>query len=74
VTASTGTDGVSTNERFYTPVEIAALLGVHRRTIITWLRDPDHVLEGVKLGNNTWRVPESSYKAYLEMLYGKQSA
>ena len=52
--------------KYFAPVEIAALLGVTRQTVLMWLRDPDHPLNGIKV-NKMWRIPESSLKAFLEV-------
>lgn len=52
-------------ERHYAPVEIAHLLGVTHKTVLMWLRDPEHPLRGKKLGT-MWRVSETDLRKYLE--------
>lgn len=61
-------------EKFYAPIEIAALLGVQRRTVVSWLKNPKHPLKGTKIGNNTWRVAESDYVSFLKERYGNQAS
>jgi excisionase family DNA binding protein len=51
--------------RYFTPIEVAALLGVTRPTVLAWLRNPEHPLNAIKV-NKMWRIPESSLKAFLE--------
>lgn len=60
------------NQEFFTPVELADLLGVHKRTIVVWIKDPNKKLNGVKLSNNLWRVSRESLVEFLEDLYGQQ--
>lgn len=52
--------------KYFAPIEVAALLGVTRQTVLMWLRDADHPLNGIKV-NKMWRIPESSLKAFLEV-------
>jgi excisionase family DNA binding protein len=52
-------------ERHYAPIEIAHLLGVGHKTVLAWLRDPEHPLQGNKLGT-MWRISESALRTYLE--------
>lgn len=52
-------------ERQYTPVEIASIVKVKTRTVLGWLRDPNHRLKGVKHGT-MWRVAESDLREFLK--------
>lgn len=76
MTASTGQEGQTTTgrEKYYTPLELAAKLKVHRRTILKWVKDPDHPIQGVKLSNTLWRITASSVEDYLEKVYGNGKA
>lgn len=46
--------------KYYTPLEVAKILQVDRRTVYEWLRSGK--LKGVKFGDS-WRVPESALQA-----------
>lgn len=76
MTANTGPEEQTspTEEKYYTPLELAAKLKVHRRTIISWIKDPTHPLQGIKLDNTLWRVTDSSLKAFLQKEYGNGSS
>lgn len=50
---------------FFTPQEIAAVLKVHHKTILRWLRDPDHPLKGEKIGE-MWRISKEQFAEFLE--------
>jgi excisionase family DNA binding protein len=52
-------------EKYYAPIEVASLLGVKVRTVLGWLRDPNHELVGNKIGT-MWRVSHTDLKRYLE--------
>lgn len=51
-------------ERQFQPVEIAHIMHKNVKTVLGWLRDPDHPLTGNKVGNQ-WYVPESHLAAFL---------
>lgn len=72
MTANTNstTPGVDPNEECYSPIELATKLKVRKETIVNWLKDPSHPLQGYKLGNNLWRIPKSSVANYLRGVYG----
>ena len=52
-------------ERHFAPVEVAAIVAVETRTVLAWLRDPNHKLVGIKVGK-LWRIPESNLKKFLQ--------
>jgi excisionase family DNA binding protein len=52
-------------ERYYTPIEIARQFRVHKRTVYNWLKDPNHPLNGSKMGTE-WRVSASQLKTFVE--------
>jgi len=48
------------------PKQVAALLGIEDpRTVVAYLRDPEHALEGVEIARNHWRVNPASLAAWL---------
>lgn len=51
-------------ERQYRPVEIAHLMKVGPKTVLGWLRNPEHPLVGNKIGTQ-WYVPESHLRKFL---------
>lgn len=57
-------------QQYYSPVEIASMLGLRVRTVTNYLKNPDHPLKGVKIQVNQWRVPRASLEAFLKGLYG----
>jgi excisionase family DNA binding protein len=59
------------SQPFFTPSEAAEILRVSRRTVISWLKNDDHPLVGVKLGNTLWRIQREDFIKYLEVRYGK---
>ena len=68
MTASTGPR--IPNQLFFTPLEIADLLRVDRKTVQRWLKNPEHPLNGQKLNNMLWRVPRENLVIFLEKEYG----
>jgi hypothetical protein len=52
-------------ERHFAPVEVASLLKVKTRTVLAWLRDPDHPLVGIKI-SKMWRISESDLRKFLK--------
>lgn len=53
-------------EAYLTPVEIAHVLRIKDyKTVLKWLRDPDHPLVGFKV-NNMWRVTRDAFRVFLE--------
>lgn len=50
--------------RWLTPVEIAYMLDKNVKTVNGWLRDPDHPLQGKKIGNS-WRVHPDDFKQFM---------
>lgn len=53
-------------EAYLTPVEIAHALRIKDvKTVLKWLRNPDHPLVGFKV-NNMWRVTRTAFKTFLE--------
>lgn len=51
-------------ERQFRPVEIAYLMRKDVRTVLGWLRDPNHPLTGKKI-TNQWYIGESHLKKFL---------
>lgn len=49
---------------YFTPQELAAVLKVHHKTILRWLRDSDHPLRGEKIGE-MWRISREQIEAFL---------
>ena len=47
-------------ERYYTPKEVAEILGVALDTVRIWLRNG--TLKGFKVGPRLWRIPESALR------------
>ena len=47
--------------KWYSPQEIAAILGVHHQTVRDWIHEGK--LEAVKFGK-LWRVPEAALDAF----------
>jgi excisionase family DNA binding protein len=68
VTASIASRSVPVQD-YFSPAEIAEILRLHPRTIVHWLKNPNHPLSGVKISNQ-WRVPRETFVAYLEIQYG----
>ncbi len=52
-------------EKYYTPIEVATIFRVHKRTVYAWLKDPNHALNGSKMGTE-WRISEAQLKAFVE--------
>jgi excisionase family DNA binding protein len=55
---------MSEETQFLTPKEVAGILGVHQKTIHLWLRTGK--LEGTKISYRTWRIPRTSFEAFLK--------
>lgn len=72
MTASTGSKVTAPDQPFFTPLELADMFQVNKRTIVSWIKDPTKKLNGVKLSNNLWRVPRESLVEFLEELYGSR--
>lgn len=49
--------------KYLAPVEIAYMLGLHKRTVLEWLRTGK--LKGTKIGQQ-WRVHPDVLKAFIE--------
>lgn len=49
--------------KFYTPAEIAELIGFKKRTIVRWLQTGK--LRGIKIGKQ-WRVRHKDFAEFLE--------
>lgn len=51
-------------DQYLTPKEVAGILGVHQKTIHLWLRSGK--LAGTKISYRTWRIPKSSFEAFIK--------
>jgi excisionase family DNA binding protein len=47
-----------------TPKAVAAILGVHQKTVHIWLRNGK--LKGVKISYRAWRIPRSALDQFIE--------
>ena len=54
---------VITDDPLYSPKQLAALLGVHLRTVQRWLRTGE--LKGMKAGRS-WRVRQSDLEQFMK--------
>lgn len=52
-------------EQMLAPVQIAHILQRRVQDIQSWLRDPNHPLTGIKVGNQ-WRVKRSHLRELIE--------
>ncbi len=55
-------------EKFYSPKEVAEILGITQRTMQEWLRK--RKIKGTKLGK-LWRVKESELQKFIKKCNGK---
>lgn len=55
---------MQTNQKFYTLDEIEQTLGLSRWQLLRLLKDGK--LRGVKIGRQTWRIPEESFQRFLD--------
>ena len=54
---------INTNQKFYTLDEIELTLGLSRWQILRLLKDGK--LRGVKIGRQTWRIPEDCFQDFI---------
>jgi excisionase family DNA binding protein len=54
------------DKTFYTPKEVAALLGLNPITVYRWLNSG--TLRGIRVGPKRWRIPRSEIDHILEPL------
>jgi excisionase family DNA binding protein len=52
------------DNQMLSPKEVAAMLGVHPKTVHLWLRKGK--LAGTKISYRTWRIPRSALAAFIE--------
>jgi excisionase family DNA binding protein len=55
---------MQTNQKFYTLDEIEQTLGLSRWQLLRLLKDGK--LRGVKIGRQTWRIPEDCFQRFLD--------
>lgn len=55
---------MDTNQKFYTLDEIEQKLDLSRWQLLRLLKDGK--LRGIKIGRQTWRIPEDSFNNFLE--------
>lgn len=53
------------DKTFYTPKEVAALLGLNPITVYRWLNSG--ILRGIRVGPKRWRIPRSEIDAILKV-------
>lgn len=53
------------NKTFYTPKEVAALLGFNPITVYRWLNSG--ILRGIRVGPKRWRIPASEIERILQV-------
>ena len=58
------------NQPFYSPIEIAAILKLHKLTVYRMLKDGS--IPGKKV-NGAWRTNRAELLEYLEKTYGRAS-
>jgi excisionase family DNA binding protein len=56
--------GKNDETRMLTPKEVSTILGVHQKTVHTWLRAGK--LVGVKISYRAWRIPKEALDQFIE--------